>query len=246
MWDATTAGDVWMTEQASNTWERFISAALPNQTAAISLFSTSILLGDVADDGTPIAGLFNPWTGTLIVLAFSDNAAFVEAVAIESVTGAFAGAVDANQAALGLMETIGLAGDRFDEYSTQPWQSVAAEDDWQDIADRLVTQSAQLRLVYPAEIISDPALALTQEAIGLIQLGELTDLLAVLESADPTWMQSLLPVYAVSTDDGIICILGSSVEPLDLVWMDISDEAIQEMSWIRLFDRVITRTGGES
>jgi len=246
MWDAVAAGDLWMDEQATDTWERFISTALPNQAATISLFSYNILLGDIADDGTPIAGLFNPWTGTLIVLAFSENAALVTAVAVESVAGTFTEKTDANQTALGLMEAIGLAGDRFDEYVMQPWQSVVAEDDWQDIANRLVTQSAQLRLVYPAENIVDPALALVQATITGIQLGDLTDMLSVLEDADPTWTQSLLPTYAASTDNGVICILGSSVEPLDLVWLKISDDGLQAISWIRLFDRVITRTGGES
>jgi hypothetical protein len=246
MWDAVAAGDLWMDEQAVDTWERFINTALPNQAATISLFSYNILLGDIADDGTPIAGLFNPWTGTLIVLAFSENAALVTAVAVESVAGTFAEKTDANQTALGLMEAIGLAGDRFDEYVMQPWQSVTAEDDWQDIANRLVTQSAQLRLVYPAENIVDPALALVQATITGIQLGDLTDMLSVLEDADPTWTQSLLPTYAASTDNGVICILGSSVEPLDLVWMEVSDDGLEAISWIRLFDRVITRTGGES
>ena len=92
----------------------------------------------------------------------------------------------------------------------------------------------------------DPALALVQATITGIQLGDLTDMLSVLEDADPTWTQSLLPTYAASTDNGVICILGSSVEPLDLVWLKISDDGLQAISWIRLFDRVITRTGGES
>ena len=197
-------------------------------------------------DGTPIAGLLNPWTGTLIVLAFSENAASVEAVAVESVTGTLTETADANQAALAIMEAIGLASDRLDDYLTQPWPSLVTEDDWQSIADRLVMRSAQLRLVYPAGNVTDPDLALAQETIGMIQLGELTNLLTVIEDADPLWMQSLIPVYAVKNGDSFISILGSSVEPLDLVWMKISGEGLQEISWIRLFDRVITRPGGES
>ncbi|MFC2108683.1 hypothetical protein ACFLS5_04390 [Candidatus Bipolaricaulota bacterium] len=245
-WDAIAAGDVWMAEEAAATWARFISTALPDQAAAVSLFAHCVLVGELTTDGTPIAGLVNPWTGTLIVLAFSGNAATVEAVAIESVTGTLTETADANQAALAIMEAIGLASDRLDDYLTQPWPSLATEDDWQSIADRLVARSAQLRLVYPAEDITDPVLTLAQETIGLIQSGELTDMLSVLENADPLWIQSLLPIYAATTDYGIISILGSSVEPLDLVWMKISNEGLQEISWIRLFDRVITRTGGES
>lgn len=245
-WDAIAAGDVWMTEEAAATWARFISTALPDQAAAVSLFAHCVLVGEFATDGRPIAGLVNPWTGTLIVLAFSGNASTVEAVAIESVTGTMTETADANQAALALMEAIGLASDRLDDYLTRPWPSVVTEDDWQSIADRLVTRSAQLRLVYPAGDITDPLLALAQETVGMIQVGNLTDMLSVLEDADPTWAQSLLPIYAVKTDEGIISILGSSVEPLDLVWMKISNEGLQEISWIRLFDRVITRTGGES
>ena len=245
-WDAIAAGDVWMAEETAATWERFVSTALPDQAAAVSLFAHCVLVGELATDGTPIAGLVNPWTGTLIVLAFSENAASVETVAVESVTGTLTETADANQAALAIMEVIGLASDRLDDYLTRPWPSLVTENDWQGIADRLVARSAQLRLVYPAEDITDPVLTLAQETIGMIQSGELTDMLSVLEDADPTWTQSLLPTYAASTEDGVICILGSSVEPLDLVWLKISDEGFQEISWIRLFDRVITRTGGES
>ena len=36
-WDATAAGDVWMTEGAASTWGRFISATLPDPAAAVSL-----------------------------------------------------------------------------------------------------------------------------------------------------------------------------------------------------------------
>gem|GEM_PF-3591477 len=245
-WDAVAAGDVWMTEEAAATWTRFIGTALPDQAAAVSLFAHCVLVGEFATDGRPIAGLVNPWTGTLIVLAFSGNAAIVEAVAIESVTGTLTETANANQVASALMEAIELASNRLDDYLTQPWPSLVTEDDWQNIADRLSARSTQLRLVYPAENITDPDLTLAQVTIGAIQSGELTNMLSVLEDADPLWMQSLLPVYATSTDYGIISILGSSVEPLDLVWMKISDEEIQEISWIQLFDRVITRTGGES
>jgi hypothetical protein len=245
-WDATAAGDVWMTEEAATTWESFVSAALPNQAAAVSLFSHCIVVGDVSSDGTPFAGLFNPWVGALVVFAFSDAASAIEAVAIEIVADGLTETEDANQVALDIMAAIALASDRLDEYLTQPWQSVATETDWQIIANRLIARSAQLRLAYPAEDSPDPDLVLAQDTITGVQSGDLTNLLTVLEDADPLWVQSLLPVCASKTDDGVVLILSSSLEPLHLAWVNISGGAIQDVSWIRLFDRVITQTRGKS
>ncbi|MBE0635737.1 hypothetical protein IH601_07065 [Candidatus Bipolaricaulota bacterium] len=246
MWDAAAAGEVWMSDQAAQTWNRFIDAALPNETAMISLFTHSILLGDVTDDGTPIAGVFNPWTGTLIIMAFSETATSIETVATESLGQSLTETTDATQAALDIMAAIAKAGDRLDVYLTQPWDSVASEADWPTIADRLVTRSAQLRLVYPAGDIADPVLALAQDTLGEVQSGMLTDLLTVIEDADPQWVRSLLPVYASKTADDMVLALGSSLEPLHLVWVHITGDVIQDVSWIRLFNRVVTQTRGDS
>lgn len=246
MWDAHAAGEVWMSEQALQTWEQFIGVALPNQIAMLALFSHTVLMGVIADDGTPIAGLVDPWTGTLIVLSFSQDAASINAVAIVSLTPALVGGSDATQVAMNLMSAINEASDRFDAYlpPTRSFDNDTAE--WQAVADRLVTRSAQLQLAYPESETADPALQLSQETIEAIQAGQLSDLTSVIEDADALWMQSLLPVYAVKVDGVLVVALASSVESLDLVWLRISDSALLEVSWIRLFDAVTTRSGGAS
>ena len=246
MWDAAAAGDVWMNEQSVETWTRFIDTALPNQTAMISLFTHAIVLGDVAVDGTPIACLLNPWTGTIVIMAFGGDHGSVSGVAIEIVADSLSETQGAQLIALTLMEAIAHASDRLDTYLEQPWPSLTSEADGSRITERLVTRSAQLRLAYPAEGVADEALSLARETRLAIQLGNFTDLLTVIEDADPSWIQSLIPVHAEKTGDSFVLILGSNVDPLDLVQLTISDGTLQEVAWIRLFDRVITRTEEES
>lgn len=241
MWDAQAAGEIWMGEQALQTWERFVEIALPDPTAMLSLFSHTVLLGIMTESNVPIAGIIDPWTGTFITLVFSENAASIEAVTIERVTAQSVSGMQTEQAARSLMEAITAAGDRLDYALAQSEDSGSDESDWQRIADALLARTAQLRYAYPAGEPRDPAIRVAQETVLAILGGQLSGLTQVLEDADKQWLQSLAPVYALKVDDEMVLALGSSLEPLDLIWLHIRGSRLHEVSWIRLFDRMITQ-----
>jgi len=246
IWSTEDAARIWMEGEATVAWTEFTRQVLTSQELAISLFSHYFVLGEIASDGTPIAVVWSPWVGVLYVLEFSMNGAEIRRFGVESLAVEIAGTNDATATALAIMDGIQQAESRLSELaqtSSLPMPDVTG---LQALADRATAHAENLALLYPVEAASEAQIQTLVDSAESIRGAEFDDLLEVLAEADEGWRASLLPVHLGSSGTRSIAILASMMEPLDLVWLESSDQGLTSISWIRLFEEVTTRAGGES
>ena len=246
MWSAEDASRIWMEGEAAVAWTEFTRQVLTSQELAISLFSHYFVLGEIALDGTPIAVVWSPWVGVLYVLEFSMNGAEIHGFGVESLAVEIAGTNDATATALAIMDGIQQAESRLSELAQTSSLPMPDATGLQALADRAMAHAENLALLYPIDTASDDQIQSLVDAAESIRAAEFDDLLEVLAEADEGWRASLLPVHLGSSGTHSIAILASMMEPLNLVWLESSDQGLSSVSWIRLFNAVTTRSGGES
>jgi len=246
IWSTEDAARIWMEGEASVAWTEFTRQVLTSQELAISLFSHYFVLGEIAPDGTPVAVVWSPWVGVLYVLEFSVTGTEIRGFGVESLAVDLAGELDATATALAIMNGIGQAEARLSELALTGAMPMPDPEGLQKLAERAKAHAEHLALLYPIEAASEAKIQSLVDSAASIRSAEFDDLLEVLAEAEEGWRASLLPVHLGGSGTRSIAVLASMMEPLDLVWLESSDQGLTSVSWIRLFDEVTTHAGGES
>jgi hypothetical protein len=192
----------------------------------------------------PYAALYSPWLGALLVFGMDESAATLTTVGLEFASDAVESAADPMALAEALMASIRQGAAAFDAKAGAPEASEIEKSARSTLTARAKKYASTLRGAYDD---SRTGRAVETTLLNLTE-GDFLGPLSLLEGTDERWLASLTPVWFYSRS-GTVVVLGSSYAPLDMIWIEFDDVAsasISSVSLIRLFDRVVTREGGDT
>jgi len=234
--DPSTAGEVWMEGRVASNWDQVVGTAIDDRFEATILFGHLVPFA-AADESGVRAGLYNPWIGLLVLLAFDPLATAVESCSVHAAEALGSEAADPLAFATEAMAAIDAAYDAF-AGAAAAGEELSAR----DLGDRIDEATKRLGSVYG----HDEADTVLADAIDRLFAEELTEPLTVFGEESEAWMSSLLPLWTSEADSWTFVVLASMASPLDWAWLEIGHGAghpIDSASVIRLYDRIVSQGG---
>jgi len=244
--DPVTAGEVWMESRAAKSWRDYAKRAADDVVEAQILFGHAIPFAHATEDGSPVAGLYNPWVGTLILFSYDERASIVEAFSIHEAERLGDQALKPEAFAVDAMAAVDAVSAQFDAFAGAgelPGRMSA-----RDLENAVNAAIAILGTAYG--MTDDPTIAQANVVVSIESLfaEELIPPIDLLEEMSDAWRSLLVPVWMAESAETTYVVLASPASPIDWLWLEIATEAsaqpIRSASLLRLYDRILSR-GGE-
>ena len=239
--DPDIAGAVWMSDSAYDSWHELLRE-MDKQASASSLwFVHTLPLTAVSDGGLPYGGIYSPWLGILLVFELDESASTITGFSLEYIADPISAGSDPVNLAVELMDSIGIGAEAFDSTVGLFLEADTGRAERRALAERVGRFAKPLDSMYEADT------AKAQLIAGILEsmlTGEFPGHLSLLETQDEAWIAGLTPISSADYADQLVVVLASSVEPYDLVWLEIADDesgAPRRVTLIQLFESVTTR-----